>query len=223
MDILIIIVLLVITLGSYIYIELTYKKYRKIDLKNLKSGFEVSREIIDNYDLNNIYITESRSILFSYYDYERKVIRLAKGVFNDTSIVSCAISATCASYAIFDKQSDKLFSFRKTFEKLVTIILYLGYVVIAIGILFGNIMTILTGVALEYTVLLFYILTYNLEKRINIRTLHELKDNKLITKNEIKKIEELLKANSYIYIASIFFPIARLIKLIIDFGKSDRN
>ena len=223
MDILIIIVLLIITLGSYIYIEIIYRKYKKIKLKNLKSGFEISREIIDNYELNNIYITESKNVLFSYYDYDRKVIRLANGVFNDTSLVSCAIAATCASYAVYDKQKDKLFSFRKTFEKLATTILYLGYIVITIGILFGNIMTILTGVALEYAVLLFYLFTYKLEKSIKIRALHELKNNKLITKNEIKKIEELLKANSYIYIASIVFPISRLFKLIIDFGKSDRN
>ena len=223
MDILIILILIIITIGSYIYIEKVYRKYKKEDLKSLKSGFEVSRKIIDNYDLNNIYITESRDALFSYYDSNRKVIKLVREVFSDTSITSCAISAFNASSAIFDKSNNKLFKFRNNFKDLVNIILFLGYLVIAVGTLFGHINTILIGFALEYMVLLFYICTYKLEKDTKERALKELLDNKLITKKELKKVEETLKATSFIYIASIVFPIAKLFKLIVDFGNSNKN
>lgn len=223
MDILIILILIIITIGSYIYIEKIYRKYKKEDLKCLKSGFEISRKIIDNYDLNNIYITESRDALFSYYDSNRKVIKLVKEVFSDTSITSCAISAFNAQSAIDDKNNNKLFKFRNNFKDLVNIILYLGYLVIAVGALFGHMNTILIGIALEYMVLLFYIATYKLDRDTKKKALKELLDNKLITKKELKKVEEALRATSFIYIASIVFPIAKLIKLIIDFGNSNKN
>ena len=223
MDILVISILLFVTLGSYIYIEIKYKKYKKEDIKSLKSGFEISREIMDTYDMNNVYITESRDILFSYYDPDRKVIRLVKGVFNDTSITSCAISAFSAAYAIEDKKKNKLLKFRTTFSQLATIILYLGYLFLAIGILFGHIKTILVGIALEYMVLLFYVFTYKIEKDSRQLALKELIANKIITKKEVNKIDDVIKAASLTYIASLVIPISRLFKLIIEFGKSDKN
>ncbi len=223
MDIIFISVLILITLGSYIYIEIVYKKYNNIDIKKLKSGFEVSREILDNHNLNNIYITESRDILFSHYDSNRKVIRLAKGVFNDTSIASCAISAMTSGYALQDKKKDKLYLFRVKFENFINFILYIGYIIILVGTLFGHMHTVLTGVALEYVVLIYYFSTYSLEKKVEAIALDELIDNKIVSKNEINKVKELLKATSLLYIASLVFPIAWLFKFIVDFGNSNRN
>jgi hypothetical protein len=223
MDILIILILLIIVFGSYIYIRITYNKYKKEDIKSLKSGFEVSRKIIDKYDLNNIYITESREALFSYYDSNRKVIRLTKDVFNDTSLVSCAISSMNATYAIEEKEGNKILKFRNTFKDLINIILYFGYLFLAVGALFGNIKIMLVGIALEYIILLYYMFTYNLEKKTKNRALIELINNKIITKKEQKKIETILKATSFIYMASIVFPVVKLFKLIVDFGNSKED
>jgi Zn-dependent membrane protease YugP len=223
MDIVFISILIAITLGSYIYVEVKYKKYRNEDLKKLKSGFEISREILDNHNLNNIYITESRESLFSQYDPDRKVVRLVKGVFNDTSITSCAISAMTSSYAVLDKKKDKWYLFRTKFDKFISFILYGGYMITMIGIVFGHINTILTGVALEYVVLLYYFSTYSVEKSAEKIALDELVNSKNITKKELFKIKELLKANSLLYFASIVFPIAWLFKFIVDFGDINKK
>ena len=223
MDIIFISVLILITLGSYIYIEVTYKKYRNQDIKKLYSGFEVSREILDNYNLNNIYITESRDILFSHYDSNRKVVRLVKGVFNDTSVTSCAISAMTSGYAILDKKKDKMFLFRARFDKFINAILYIGYIIFLVGILFGHMNTTIFGIALEYIVLLYYFLTFNVEKNVARIAITELEKSKLISKKEMSKIKELLKATSFLYVANLVFPVAWLFKFILDFGNSNRN
>lgn len=222
MDIVVLLVLIIITVGSYVRIKLVYKKHMKTDIKKMMSGFEVSRQIIDEFDLNNIYITESRENIFSHYDPNRKVIRLVKGVFNDTSISSCAIAATTAAYAIQDKKKHKLFNIRKNIAPFLKILLYVGYLIIASGILFGHRATILVGVCLEYTVIIFHILTYKIEKDAKEIAKKELIDQSIITKKELAKIDEVLTANSLINIASIMFPIAELIKKILEYGNSNR-
>ena len=50
MVITVLLLFLTVSIGFYIHIELTYKKYKKIKLHSKLSGFEVSRKIIDNYD-----------------------------------------------------------------------------------------------------------------------------------------------------------------------------
>lgn len=222
MDIAVFIVLILITLGSYIRIRIIYNKYKKMDIKKLMSGFEVSRTIIDSYDMNNIYITESRQNIFSYYDSNRKVIRLVKEVFNDTSIASCAISATIASYSILDKKNDKLYNIRKMVTPFLKVLLYTGYLIIAFGLLFGHIGTIQIGTFLEYAVLLFHLFTFKIEIYAKQLAKKELTKQSIVNKKELIQIEEVLNANTLICFASIVFPIAELIKKVIEYGASSK-
>ena len=217
----VILIVLIVSIGTYIYINVTYKKYSKKDIAKLMSGFEVSREILDEHDLNNIYITESREELYSKYDYKRKVVKLIRGVFSDTSLTSCAIAAMNAAYAVQDKNNNKLFKFKKNLEQFISLLLYTGYLFIIIGALFGHINTIWIGFGIELLILVFHIATYYVEKEARDIALVELLNNKIINKREIKRIRKLLDVTSYIGIASIVFPIAELLKRIYEFGRSD--
>lgn len=222
MIIAVLMLILSISIGFYIYIKITYKKYRRIKIKSELSGFEVSRKIIDNYDLNNIYITESRNQLISRYDINRKVIRLTSKVFHDESIVSCAISSVEASHAILDKKNDKTFKIRESIIPVVNILLIAGYLVIIIGCFFGHVNTIIVGLSLIDLILIFNLVFYNVEKKAIKIALIELVNEKIIAKNEIKKVEELLKVTSYTSFASIIFPVVELAKKIVVFGDSNK-
>lgn len=217
-----IILLIFLTLSTYLNLIVKFRKHRKEQIKSQMSGFEVSRKILDSYDLNNIYITESKQSIQSHYDPEREVIRLVNGVFNDTSISSCAISAVQASYAIQNKRKDKLFLFRRKLMPYIKTLLYIGYFILAIGILFGHMQTIYLGIALEYFVLIFHIATYKIEKDALELAKKELIKEKIITKKELEKVAVVLKSNSFSYIASIVFPIVELFKSIVEFGDSNK-
>lgn len=221
MEVLIAILLLVITLGFYLYIELTYKKYKSIKVKSNLSGFEIARKIIDNHDLNNVYITESNETLFSRYDASRKVIRLRKEVFNDESLTSCAVSSMEAAHCIQDKKKNKLLKFRNNIYPFLNILLLTGYLITIIGFLFGHKNTFLAGISIEYLLLIFHLCTYSIEKEAKKIAIIELIGDSIINKKEINKIEKLLTATTFIYFASIIFPVVQLIKKIIDFGKSN--
>lgn len=222
MDKVLILLLIVLTLSSYINLKKKLKKHSKEDIKSLMSGFEVSRKILDKYDLNNVYITESRQSIISHYDTERQVIRLTNGVFNDTSISSCAVSSLQSAYAIEHKKNDKWFIFREKINPLLKVILYFSYIVLFMGILFGNLRTIYIGIALEYAILIFHVLTYKIEKNSIKIAQNELLKNKIITKKELEKVKEILQAHSYIGVASIILPIAELLKRMVEFGNSNR-
>ena len=222
MFIAVLLLILFISIGFYIYIDRIYKKNKKIKTKNDLSGFEVARKIIDNYDLNNVYITESKTQLISRYDSNRKVIRLTNKVFNDNSVVSCAISSIEASHAILDKKKDKMFKIKESIDPIAKIILILGYLITIIGCFFGHANTIIIGLSLIDLILLYNVVFYNIEKKSMKVALIELVKNKIITKSEIKRVEELLKVTSYTSFATIIFPVVELIKKILVFGDSNK-
>lgn len=221
-EVLLILVLLFISLGTYIYIEIGCNKYKKIKMKSHLSGFEVSRKILDSYDLNNIYITETKEFLFSKYDPDRKVIRLVKSVFDGENITSCAISSIESGYAILDnKKNNSIYNIRKKINSFINVLLITSYIIILIGILFGHSNTLMSGIIIDYVILLYYAFTFNVEKEVKAIVIKELASNKIVIKKELIYIEKLSKIIVLKNVASIILPIIELIKKIIDFGKSN--
>ena len=214
--------ILLISLIFYIYINVTYNKCNKYKLRSNLSGFEVSRKIIDGYDLNNIYITESKTQIISKYDMNRKVIRLTEKVFNDEKLVSCAISSFEAAHAIQDKKNNQMFIIRERIIPFINYLLIAGYLITLIGCFFGHVNTIIAGLSIIDFILLFHVIFYKVDSSAAKIALVELVNNDIIQKSEAKKVEKLLKVTSYTSFASIFFPIVELIKKIIVFGDSNR-
>ena len=214
-------ILIFISLGSYISMKVIYSKYNKVKIKSKLSGFEVSRTIMDSHNLNNVYITETREFLFSKYDFGRKVVRLVKNVFNGETITSTAISSLESSYAILDKKNNNIYNLRKKITPIINLLLILSYIIILIGFLFGHMNTLLSGIIIDYLILIIYILTYSVEIECKKIALKELVSNKIVNKKEIIEIEKVLKVALLTNFASIFFPLVEVLKKIIDFGKSN--
>lgn len=222
MLIVVLVLFLMISVFLYIHVVVELKKYNRKKLKSKLSGFEVSRKIIDNYDLNNIYITETRNDLISNYDSNRKVIRLTDKVFNEDDYSSCAISSLEAAHAIMDKKKDKMLIVKNKTLPVANILLVLGYLITIIGCCFGHINTIITGLCLIDFILLFHIVFYKIEVTARKIAIIELINEKIISKNEEKNIEKLLNVCSFKGIISVVFPVIELIKKIIQFGDSNR-
>ena len=222
MDIILILILILLPLSVSILISVNINKYGKSDTKKSILGFEVARTILDENELENVYITESNEAIMSYYDFRRKVVRLKKEVFNNSNLKSCVISAKEASRAIMDKKKHQLYSIRNSLSTFLNILLYSGYTIIALGTLFGHIRTIYVGFAFVYSVLLFHICTIKIERDTNKLALIEIKNTKLFSTKEIEKIKKILDSLTYIGIASITYPIIELVKRIIQFGDSNK-
>ena len=220
MDVLVLLFFILIVFAIYLYTSFVFKKYQKKDIKSSMSGFEVSRNLIDSYGLNDVYITENRSLLYSKYDSNRKVIRLVDDIFNSSSITSCSLSAKEASSCIFYKKNDKQFKIIDKLSPFFNLLIYAGYLVIGIGVLFGHMKTMWIGFYLEMFVFFFYLLTFRYESKLCSFAITMLNKNKIITKKENDMVRDVLNASRYIGFASIVSPIILLGILIVNFGRS---
>lgn len=223
MDTLLLIIASLITLWAQYYVISTYNKYAKIKNKKNITGFETARRILDSYGMNNIYITETTGKLSDHYDSSRKVIRLSTEVFHGNSISSCAVAAHEVGHAIQDKNNYSFLRFRNLMVPIVNFVSYAGYFAIMIGIIFASINLILIGIATEIIILFFQLVTLPVEFDASRRAIKELKNINILTQKELLLSEKVLKAAAFTYVSSVINTILQVLRLLLIFGKSDRD
>lgn len=216
------IILLLSTISCYTYINIMLNKYSKKKVSSKLSGFEVARKILDNHDLNNVYITETKEFFFNSYDSKRKVIRLKDKIFNESSLSSTVISSLEAVHCIQDKKNNKLVNLKNTISSFVNYLMISGYIIICFGIIFGHINTILAGLLIEYIILIYNLCIITIEKDAHKIVLVELIGNNIVNKKELIIIEKLLNLLNLSCFSVLVSPVIEFLKKIIMFGRSNK-
>ena len=212
---------LVITLASQMFINYAYSKYSKNKTKRGMTGYDVARNILDKNGLNHIDIVKVSGNLTDHYDPKRKVIRLSSVVYNNDSIASVSVAAHECGHAIQDKENYKFLKIRSKIVPSVNFVSYLGYVSIVIGIFCGISKIIWLGIFLELFIVLFQIITLPVEINASKRALKELDYSHVLNSEELSKSKIMLVAAALTYVASVLTSILQILRLVLLFGGSD--
>ena len=216
-----ILIIIICSLSSQLYIMNTYKKYKKYDVKKDVTGFDVARKIMDSHNLNNIYITEVTGTLTDHYYYPRKVIRLSKNSFHSSNLFSISMAAYESAHALMDKNNNKKYRFRKTIEPLINFLTILGIIFIIAGLFLDIRKIIITGVGLEFLYLVFQIVTLPIEFEAARLAMDELLENSYISKKDNENTKQVLTAISFINVGSYYRTLKEAILVLYNFGKSN--
>lgn len=211
----------VITIAAQIYVNSSYKKYRKVSNEKGLSGFEVAKTILESKGFADVYVTEVKGNLSDHYDPSRKVVRLSTDIFHGTTIASASVAAHEVGHVIQDMEGYSFMRFRSAIFPLVNFSSYAGYFAILIGIIFGFTDLIWLGIGLEIIILLFQLITLPVEFDASRRAKEELEKNKLLNKNEIEGSSKMLRAAALTYVASVLTTILQILRLVIMFSGRD--
>ena len=220
MDLILILITISISLIAHIYVSTNFQKYKRNDVISSLSGFETARKILDTHDMNDVYITAVSGKYADHYNSSRKVIKLSKDVFNDSSITYISIAAFETSKAVFDKNNDSLFKFKESFTTIFKYLSYLGYIMIIVGIFLAIPISLTLGIVLEMLNLLFHLFTIKVEINVARRALDELLEISAITSDENEKVKSVLAACAYKNLACLINNIVEVGEIIYNFGSS---
>lgn len=215
------IVSLVITIVAQVYINVSYKKYKKIKNKMGISGFEVARRILDKNGLSNVHVVEVNGELIDHYDPTRKVVRLSKDVFNGNTIASMSVAAHEVGHAIQDKDGYLLMRIRSFVVPVVNFGSKMGYFVLVIGLTFGSLGFYYAGIMLLSTTLLFQLVTLPVEINASKRAKKELSSLNIVSDNEYDGCSSMLRAAAFTYVASLVTTLIQILRLVLS--TRDRN
>ena len=176
-----------------------------------ESGFEIARKLLDNGNLNNMYIVEARGVMNDEYDFNQHVIRLSTPVFHQNNLSSIAISSFYANIALMDKENDSYLKMKSMFKPVTDFLLIVAVLLVLVGSLFN--MSSLSGLSIAIILIVLIVngAMVAIHFNINKRVLDSLVKNNLIDVNEVNEVKQLLSIYAFNSIASMIDGLANLI------------
>ena len=215
MEMLILGITLVITLGAQTYINSSYNQTRKIKASKNLSGKEVARKILDANGLKKVKIEEQPGTLTDHYDPKNKVVRLSTDIYNNSSLASVSVASHECGHAIQDKEGYFFLRLRSSIVPLVNIASTLGYVAIVIGLMAGILSLFKLGIVFEAVILVFQLVTLPVEFNASDRALKQITELGIVTSDEHRHCRKMLTAAALTYVAAVATAVLQILRLIL--------
>ncbi len=209
-----------ITGGAQAYISSNYKKYKQVNVRSSKSGFDVAREILDRNGLSKVLILETEGELTDHYDPSKKVVKLSHDIYNGKSIASVSVASHECGHAIQDKHGYTFLRFRNKIVPIVNFSSKIGYLAIAVGIALSNMNLIWVGIAFELVILLFQLVTLPVEFDASKRALKLIKEYGIVSEDEHAGAKKMLTSAALTYVAGVLSTVSEIFRMIFMYGRN---
>lgn len=209
-----------ITGGAQAYISSNYKKYKQVNVRSSKSGFDVAREILDRNGLSKVLILETEGELTDHYDPSKKVVKLSHDIYNGKSIASVSVASHECGHAIQDKHGYTFLRFRNKIVPIVNFSSKIGYLAIAVGIALSNMNLIWLGIAFELVILLFQLVTLPVEFDASKRALKLIKEYGIVSEDEHAGAKKMLTSAALTYVAGVLSTVSEIFRMIFMYGRN---
>lgn len=217
----ILILSLVITIGSQIFISVKYKSTKRIKTLKGYTGRDVARKILDKNGLSHVKVVETSGELTDHYDPTSKVVRLSTEIYNGSSIASASVAAHECGHAIQDKDNYLFLRIRSSLVPITNFATNAGYFIIMFGFIFSMMKLVVIGIILDVIILLFQVITLPVEFNASYRALIQLKELDLVDSNEQSKCRGMLVAAALTYVAAVATAILEILRLVLILRNDD--
>ena len=222
MELLIIFLLmLIIPVYASIKVNLSYKKYLKIDNEKKLTGFDVARRILDEHNLGEIYVVETKGTMSDHYDPRRKTVRLSTDVYHGTSISSLAIAAHECGHAIQDKEGYTWFKIRSMIFPIINIGQKIAYVVMIIGLFLSYLNYVYAAIGFTFLGLLFELVTLPVEFDASKRAKSIVLSDGMISDSEKSGVDAVLNSTAFTYVAAVISSMLEMLYLLMQLNDRD--
>lgn len=213
--------MLIIPIYASIKVNLSYKKYVKIDNEKKLTGFDVARRILDENNLGEIYVVETKGTMSDHYDPGRKTVRLSTDVYHGTSISSLAIAAHECGHAIQDKEGYTWFKIRSMIFPIVNIGQKIAYVVMIIGLFLSYMNYVYAAIGFTFLGLLFELVTLPVEFNASKRAKSIVLSDGMISDSEKTGVDAVLNSTAFTYVAAVISSMLEMLYLLMQLNDRD--
>lgn len=198
----------------------TFAKYSKQYSSRGVTGAQAARLVLDKNGLQNIPIEQISGKLTDHYDPRSNVIRLSSDVYNGTSTASIGVACHEVGHAIQHATGYTPIKIRSAIVPITNIGSKLAVPLIIIGIIcssLGEFFVWLAYIGLIGFALtaVFQLVTLPTEFNASSRALATIRDNNILTSEELKGSRKVLTAAAMTYVAALAVAVAQLLWLII--------
>ncbi|MBN9120611.1 MAG: zinc metallopeptidase [Planctomycetes bacterium] len=185
------------------------------------SGAETAQALLRANDIRTVEVEPVPGQLSDHYSPDEKVLRLSPDVYEGRSLASLGIAAHEVGHAIQDAKRYPLLSLRNGLVPLANLGGSVGWIMIAIGLVFALSGLVWAGIAVFSATVLFQLVNLPVEFDASRRARAELLANGLIAREEEGEVARVLNAAALTYVAATLTSILTLLYFVTRAGGSD--
>lgn len=206
---------LLLSAFAQIKVKSTFSKYsKKMSQRNI-TGTQAAAYLLKSNGITDVKLGRIKGNLTDHYDPTDKTLRLSDSTFDSTSIAAIGVAAHETGHAIQHATKYGPLNFRRFLVPVANIGSSAGPWLAILGIVMSLPLLIDIGIILFAGAVLFYIVTLPVEFNASNRALKILKQNNVMSDEELKGVKKVLSAAAMTYVASALVAIGNFLRLVL--------
>ncbi len=212
----------VLSIIASVKVNATFNKYARVRSMSGMTGAQTAEAILRSKGIYDVQVEHIRGSLTDHYDPSKKVVRLSDSVYNSTSVAAIGVAAHECGHVMQHHEGYAPLGIRTALVPAANIGSRIGIPIVILGLILGsNSILINIGIWVFSLAVLFQIVTLPVEFNASKRALVCIEQYGIVTGDERRKSEKVLRAAAYTYVAAAAASILQLLRLVILFGKRD--
>jgi Zn-dependent membrane protease YugP len=196
-------------------VKSSFSKYSQIPSAGNITGRDAATALLRAASVCDVSVESIEGTLTDHYDPRQKTLRLSLPVYGGNSVAAIGVAAHETGHALQDAESYSPLVLRSSLVPVANIGSSLGPIIAMAGIFFSFPFLLKIGIVLFSCAVLFYIITLPVEFNASARALIMLRNNNILTEEELNGVKKVLTAAALTYVASALTAIMSLIRLLL--------
>ncbi|MBS4785327.1 MAG: zinc metallopeptidase [Clostridiales bacterium] len=214
---------MLIALWAQMRVNGAFDRYSRVFSRRGITAAQVARDILDQNGLYNVQVERVPGRLTDHYDPRTNVVRLSDDVYSSTSIASIGVAAHEVGHAVQHSVDYTPLVVRSAIIPITNIGSRLSIPLILLGVIFSAQPLVEIGIIAFSLMVLFQLITLPVEFNASSRAIKTLEADGYLYEDEITGAKQVLSAAALTYVAALITAVAQLLRLILLFGRRDRD
>ena len=202
----------------------TFSQYSRVRSMTGMTGAEAAQRILQYNGIYDVQVRQVRGNLTDHYDPRNKTLNLSDSVYGMCSVAAIGVAAHECGHAIQHKENYGPLAIRSALVPAANIGSKLGIPIILVGVLLSyNQVLIQIGIWVFALAVLFQLVTLPVEFNASARAVACLNSYGILVGDEVASCRKVLKAAALTYVAAAASAILQLLRLILLFGRRERD
>ncbi len=206
---------LLLAIYAQFRVQSTYRRFSQVPIANGLTGAQVAQEILRRNGLSEVEIDRTEGMLSDHYDPRTRTLSLSSDVHDGVSVASAGVAAHETGHAIQHARGYAPLALRSAMVPTVQFGSWLAWPIFIIGFLFHSGTMLQLGILIFSAFVAFTVVTLPVEFDASARALRALREESLVTDDELRGVRSVLTAAALTYVAAAASAILELVRMLL--------
>ena len=206
---------LLLAIFAQLRVQSAYARYSQVPVSSGLTGAEAAQEILRRNGLSGVQIAQVDGVLSDHYDPRTRTLSLSSGVYSGASVAAVGVAAHETGHAIQHAREYAPLALRSALVPTVQFGSWLAWPIFLGGFVFHSGTMVELGILIYTAIVAFTVVTLPVEFDASARALRALREEHLVTPDELRGVRSVLTAAALTYVAAAASAILQLVRMLL--------